>query len=309
MAFENMYGTDDKYEDDLNAAIMASLNITDVPRNLLGYVSPSTEVPIEKPKCGRARGTSTRTRATTTRVNKAPRKPRKVVLLDDDDFLFDEPPVKRASTPPRTREEIEMSARSTTRIEQARTELSTIQQPLELVRLRYQELMAELEMVKKEMEVLEETHRVCTDIIEDASAIIEHQNTEMDRATMLDVYGVDVSKPIVNVLDVHVPTEPKHEAEKEPNVPEHPEVPICAFVPTLDGADGEPVKLRFVYPNGTREDHITNSHQTMGVITAFASCRYLRPLRVANIPGVVFTPETTLESVGMVRAALIKFYE
>jgi len=112
-----------------------------------------------------------------------------------------------------------------------------------------------------------------------------------------------VSEPIQPVSQtVHTSITPVEVPSKEE---EKKEIPV----PTLDGADGEPVKLRFLYPNGTREDHITNSHQTMGVITAFASCRYLRPLRVANIPGVVFTPETTLESVGMVRAALIKFYE
>lgn len=201
----------------------------------------------------------------------------------------------------RSREEIEENARKVSRIETANMTIATIRGPMRDAQAKYRELKRQLAMVLEEIDAYNHEYDNCESVLNNHSAIVEHQNIELDRATMMDVYGVDVRTPVSK----EEPEKTKEE-EKEPEKVKEEEV---ILPPTLDGVGGTPVRMRFIYPNGTRAEYTTNSHQTIGTIAKYATAMYMRPLRMAGMPGVVLTPSSTLEELGFVSSVVFKFHE
>lgn len=206
--------------------------------------------------------------------------------------LNDMPKVQKKE---KSREELEISAKRRSKIEEVEEILRTIEVPREEARVIMEEQYKKYLEAKANFDMLDEYYNNYKIETESSTNIIEHQDILMDRGLLQDKYNISVNF--------------EKSGERETSEASEPEKPrsIEERFNQMENI-GTPVKLRVTFPDGRKGEYITGSMQTLGVITEYISEKYGTPLKLSKIPGVIMDSDTTLEKAGLTNTVALRFY-
>lgn len=192
----------------------------------------------------------------------------------------------------KSKEELEISASTLSRIEQAETKLKETRDLYIHLHDKMENLKSEYLRAKREYEELEKLREQCAQVLDDRSAILEHQNILYERALLQDKYGGsdnninnNNNNIINNINNINNNIAPIRNEEE--NIEE-----LFKYRENL----GIKTRLRFFFPDGTKKVYETGSKQTLDVVAKFASKEFAKELLIT---GRTADRSMTLEEAGI----------